>query len=119
MIHDKNSTTFVSQKKDGLKIALHHNLLESEHTTSPPSPELDFPPNLFMAMAIASWVSLEIAPSDMPPVQNLSTIAVAGSTFPTGIGARSLLNSRRSRRTYSYQFKTKKYVSKRSQRIYS
>jgi len=67
--------------------------------TSPPSPEFDFPPILFIAIAIASWVSLEIAPSDIPPVQNLWTIATAGSTFPTGIGARSLLNSSRSRRT--------------------
>lgn len=73
------------------------------YITSPPSPEFDFPPILFMAIAIASWVSLEIAPSDMPPVQNRCTIDEAGSTFPTGIGARSLLNSRRSRRTWNEQ----------------
>lgn len=41
-------------KERCFKIVVHHNLLESENTTSPPSPELDFPPNLFMAMAIAS-----------------------------------------------------------------
>lgn len=68
--------------------------------TSPPSPELDFPPTLFIAIAIASCVSLEMAPRDIPPVQNRSTMEVAGSTLPIGIGERSLLNSRRSRRTY-------------------
>lgn len=76
-----------------------------KQTTSPPSPELDFPPNLFIAMAIASWVSLEIAPSDIPPVQNRSTMEAARSTFPNGIGGRSLLNSRRSRRTYNLKSK--------------
>lgn len=45
-------------------------IVQVKQNTSPPSPELDFPPNLFIAMAIASWVSLEIAPSDIPPVQN-------------------------------------------------
>lgn len=68
--------------------------------TSPPSPELDFPPNRFIAIAIASCVSLEIAPRDIPPVQKRRTMETADSTLPTGIGARSLLNSRRSRRTY-------------------
>jgi hypothetical protein len=71
--------------------------------TSPPSPEFDFPPILFIAIAIASWVSLDIAPRDIPPVQNRFTIDKAGSTFPTGMGARSLLNSRRSRRTCNEQ----------------
>lgn len=68
--------------------------------TSPPSPELDFPPILFIAIAIASCVSLEMAPRDIPPVQKRSTMEVAGSTLPIGIGVRSLFNSRRSRRTY-------------------
>jgi len=53
-----------------------------------------------MAIAIASCVSLEMAPRDIPPVQKRSTMEVAGSTLPIGIGARSLFNSRRSRRTY-------------------
>lgn len=68
--------------------------------TSPPSPELDFPPILFIAIAIASCVSLEIAPRDIPPVQKRCTIEDAGSTLPTGIGGRLLLSSRRSLRTY-------------------
>lgn len=45
------------------RMILHHKL------TSPPSPEFDFPPNRFIAIAIASCVSLEIAPRDIPPVQ--------------------------------------------------
>lgn len=72
---------------------------KSKKTTSPPSPELDFPPNRFIAIAIASCVSLEIAPRDIPPVQKRCTMEVADSTFPTGIGALLLLNSKRSRRT--------------------
>lgn len=73
--------------------------MQKVKSTSPPSPELDFPPNLFIAIAIASCVSLEIAPRDIPPVQKRWTMEDADSTFPTGIGALSLLNSRRSRRT--------------------
>lgn len=88
-------------ESDILEVTSVGSTYNSGKSTSPPSPELDFPPNLFIAIAMASWVSLEIAPSDIPPVQNRSTIDTAGSTFPTGIGARSLLNSRRSRRTYS------------------
>lgn len=68
--------------------------------TSPPSPELDFPPILFMATAITSCVSLEMAPNDMPPVQNRATIFEADSTSSTGMGFRSDLNSSISRRTW-------------------
>ena len=37
-----------------LKLLSVQSTHDSEKTTSPPSPELDFPPNLFIAMAIAS-----------------------------------------------------------------
>jgi hypothetical protein len=75
-------------------------LVELMHT-SPPSPELDFPPSLFIAIAIASWVSLEMAPRDMPPVQNRCTMLEIGSTFSKGMGALLLWNSSKSRRTCS------------------
>lgn len=52
-----------NEMKLNWRMILHHKL------TSPPSPEFDFPPNRFIAIAIASCVSLEIAPRDIPPVQ--------------------------------------------------
>ncbi len=36
--------------------------------SSPPSPELDMPPRVFMAMAMHSWASREMEPKDMAPV---------------------------------------------------
>lgn len=83
-----------TNKKSNWTTFLHNKL------TSPPSPEFDFPPNLFIAIAIASCVSLEIAPRDIPPVQKRWTMETADSTLPIGIGALPLLSSRRSRRTW-------------------
>jgi hypothetical protein len=57
-----------------------------------------------------------MAPRDIPPVQKRSTIDEADSTLPIGIGARSLLNSRRSRRTYERgEKKEKKKVKTREE----
>ena len=67
--------------------------------SSPPSPEFDLPPMRFMAMAMVSWVSWEIAPRDMPPVQKRLTISEAGSTWSTLMGFRSDLNITMSRST--------------------
>ena len=67
--------------------------------SSPPSPELDLPPMRFMATAIVSCVSREMAPSDMPPVQKRATMAATGSTSSTEIGAPAGLSSRQSRST--------------------
>jgi hypothetical protein len=53
----------------------------------------------FMAMAIVSWVSRLMAPSDMPPVQKRVMMASAGSTSSTLIGPASETSSRQSRRT--------------------
>ena len=47
---------------------------------------LDFPPNLFIAIASVSCASLEIDPYDIAPVLNLFTISDAGSTSSNGIG---------------------------------
>ena len=53
----------------------------------------------FMAMAMVSWVSRLMAPSDMPPVQKRVMMASAGSTSSTLMGAASETSSRQSRRT--------------------
>ena len=53
--------------------------------SSPPSPELDFPPSLFIAIAIHSCASFEIEPYDIAPVLNLLTISEALSTSSSGI----------------------------------
>ena len=45
-----------------------------------PSPVLDFPPNLFIAIASVVWASIEILPNDIAPVANLLTILAADST---------------------------------------
>jgi len=65
--------------------------------SSPPSPELDLPPMRFIAIAIASWHSREMAPRDMPPVQNLSQMSATDSTSSTSIGSRSDTTSSMSR----------------------
>lgn len=72
--------------------------------SSPPSPELDLPPMRFMATAIVSCVSREMAPSDMPPVQNRRMMSSTGSTSSTGTGFRSDLNSSMSRSTWAGEF---------------
>ena len=48
--------------------------------SSPPSPVLDLPPNLFIAIARVECASVEIEPKDIAPVANLFTISDAGST---------------------------------------
>ena len=55
--------------------------------SSPPSPELLFPPILFIAIAKFSCASLLIEPYDIAPVLNLLTISVQGSTSSIGIGS--------------------------------
>mmetsp|Transcript_8219 Transcript_8219/g.20044 ORF Transcript_8219/g.20044 Transcript_8219/m.20044 type:complete len:210 (-) Transcript_8219:2720-3349(-) len=67
--------------------------------SSPPSPQLDFPPIRFIAMPSTSCASGESAPSDIPPVQNLRMMASTGSTSERGTGLRSDLMSSRSRST--------------------
>ena len=54
--------------------------------SSPPSPVLDFPPSLFIAIAKASWASFDIDPYDIAPVLNLLTIDNALSTSSKGTG---------------------------------
>ena len=54
--------------------------------SSPPSPVLDRPPNLFIAMARVECASLEIEPNDIAPVENLFTISETGSTSSIFIG---------------------------------
>src|SRR5215218_6655807 len=56
--------------------------------SSPPSPVLDFPPILFIAIARFSCASVLIDPSDIAPVQNRLTISLAGSTSSIGTGGR-------------------------------
>ena len=53
----------------------------------------------FMAMAIVSCVSREMAPRDMPPVQKRAMMSAAGSTSSIGMGAPAGASSRQSRRT--------------------
>jgi hypothetical protein len=67
--------------------------------SSPPSPELDLPPMRFMAMAMVSWVSRLMAPSDMPPVQKRDMMLAAGSTSSIEMGWRLEESSRQSRST--------------------
>ena len=69
--------------------------------SSPPSPELDLPPILFIATAIVSCVSLEMAPRDIPPVQKRAMISAAGSTSSIEMAAfpGAATSSRQSRRT--------------------
>src|SRR5579859_3543970 len=54
--------------------------------SSPPSPELDLPPSLFIAIASVSCASADREPYDIAPVTNLLTIALAGSTSSIGTG---------------------------------
>ena len=61
---------------------------------SPPSPELDFPCNRFIAMAIQVCASSEIEPYDIAPVLNRFTISDTGSTSSNEIGFRLDLNSK-------------------------
>jgi len=62
---------------------------------------LDLPPIRFIATAIVSCVSLEIAPRDIPPVQKRAMMAAAGSTSSTEIAflPDAGTSSRQSRRT--------------------
>ena len=48
--------------------------------SSPPSPVLDLPPSLFIAIARDSCDSVDIEPRLMAPVANLLTIADSDST---------------------------------------
>lgn len=56
------------------------------------------PPIRFMAMAMVSWVSRLMAPSDMPPVQKRSIMAAALSTSSRATGGPRGVSSRQSRR---------------------
>ena len=53
------------------------------------------PPMRFMAMAMVSCVSREIAPSDMPPVQKRLMMSAAGSTCKIGKWVTALPNRKR------------------------
>src|SRR6195952_653340 len=55
--------------------ALRRSGSRSRSESSPPSPELDLPPRVFMATARVSWASIEIDPYDMAPVEQRRTIA--------------------------------------------
>ena len=65
--------------------------------SSPPSPVLLLPPRRFMAMASVSWLSAEIEPKLIAPVQKRLTISLAGSTASSGRGSRSVRNWSRPR----------------------
>ena len=56
--------------------------------SSPPSPELDFPPIRFIAMARTSCASGDRAPRDIPAVVKRRRISSIGSTSSRGIGVR-------------------------------
>mmetsp|Transcript_5702 Transcript_5702/g.18590 ORF Transcript_5702/g.18590 Transcript_5702/m.18590 type:complete len:225 (+) Transcript_5702:88-762(+) len=74
--------------------------VESRRGSSPPSPEFEAPPTRFIAIARVSWVSLERAPRDMPPVTKRRRIAdVSTSEEPTVVSAprRKSTRSRRAR----------------------
>ena len=49
--------------------------------SSPPSPELERPPKVFIAIARASCASGDKAPKDIPAVSNLWNIFLIDSTF--------------------------------------
>ena len=54
--------------------------------SSPPSPVFDLPCRWFIAMAMVSWASSEMAPKDIAPVLKRFTISDAGSTSSIGTG---------------------------------
>ena len=54
--------------------------------SSPPSPVLDLPPSSFIAMARASWDSVDIDPRLIAPVANLLTIFDSDSTLFISMG---------------------------------
>ena len=56
------------------------------------------PPMRFIAMAIASWHSREMAPRDMPPVQNRAQMSPTDSTSSMSMGFLSLSIMSMSRR---------------------
>ena len=64
---------------------------------SPPSPEQEAPPILFIAIASVSCASFERAPWDILPVPNLFLIDVIDSTSEISIGFSLSLNSNKSR----------------------
>ena len=65
--------------------------------SSPPSPVLLLPPRRFIATASISWLSAEIEPKLIAPVQKRLTIWLAGSTASSGRGAVSVRNWSRPR----------------------
>ena len=71
----------------------------SRSASSPPSPELDFAPMLFIAMASVSCASAEIDPYDMAPVENRRTMSATGSTSSSGTAGRASRRSRNSPRS--------------------
>ena len=78
--------------------AVTSSIVKYRFLSSPPSPELDIPPILFIAIAIVSCDSGLSAPMDMPPVKNLLQISGMASTYSIGIGALALSNVNRSLR---------------------
>src|SRR5215472_15443604 len=61
--------------------------------SSPPSPEFDRPPSLFIAIASVWCASADSEPYDIAPVQNRLTISLTGSTSSTGTGSREASGS--------------------------
>ena len=70
--------------------------------SSPPSPVFDLPPIRFIAIASVSWVSAEIEPKLMAPVQKRLTMLAAGSTSSSGTAsAERSLNFKRPRSAHA------------------
>ena len=79
--------------------ALRRSGSRSRSESSPPSPELDRPPSVFIAIASVSCASIEIDPYDMAPVENRRTIEETGSTSSIGTDGRASRRSRNSPRS--------------------
>ena len=71
--------------------------------SSPPSPQLDLPPRVFMATAMHSWASAEMEPKDIAPVLNLLTMESTLSTSSKGIGVSRYCISIRPRRVWGLE----------------
>ena len=67
---------------------------EKRASSSPPSPELDFPPIRFMATARVLWASCEMEPKLMAPVAKRVKMESTCSTSSRGIEGRCLKERR-------------------------
>ena len=71
---------------------------------SPPSPVLDFPPILFMAIAKVVCASYEIEPNDIAPVAKRLRICVTDSTSSKGTEALTSLKVIKPRKVSNASF---------------